>query len=353
MILDENGDDLRATEHAGYPLPPPDGRTPVGMARGRYMVPHPETGVPTSYSRATGLATMLDDTYHLEKWKERKAIEGMIAAPQLLARYQEAASGVTAAPAHKLNGIIEKARIAAGTAEAAEFGTATHAWLEAIDQGRIIPSMVPGQFREHVHAYTARLAEHAIEPVPRLTERTVINLRYGVVGTFDRVYALPDGRMVMGDVKTSKTLRYGYLSFAMQMAIYADADYMLSLDGQSWEPMPDLVREWALLAHVPSDAPGNAALVTFDLDHGRAGLEAAQLVKDLRASAADTVPHRHALPTPPASAVRFARAVNAIKTSATSDDLAAVWTEYQDVWTDGLTNLGHAVIEANATQRNA
>src|SRR5699024_8841003 len=153
MILDENGDDLRATEHAGYPLPPPDRRTPVGMSRGRYMVPHPDTGDATSFARATSLAGLLDDTYHLEQWTALKAIEGMIAAPHPLARYQEAGGGVTAAPAYKLNGIIEDARIAAGTAQAAEFGTATHAWLEAIDQGRIIPSMVPEQFRPHVDAY--------------------------------------------------------------------------------------------------------------------------------------------------------------------------------------------------------
>ena len=351
MILDENGADVRATEHVGYPLPPPDGRPPVGMSRGRYMVPHPGTGVPTSYARATSLAGALDDTYHLERWKERMAFQGAATDPALLRKYRAAAEN--GAGAYKLNAIIEDARIAAGSADASEFGTATHAWLEAIDQGRIIPSMVPEIYRPHVDAYLNRLADYAVRPVPELTERTVINLRYGVVGTFDRVYLLPDGRMVMGDVKTSKTLQYGYLSFSMQLAIYADADYMLSIDGKTWEPMPELVDEWALLAHVPSNAPENASAVPFDLNYGRTGLEAAQLVKDLRAGAKTSVPHRHALPTPPTNAVRFARAANAVKTSATAADLATVWTEYQDVWTDDLTSLGHAVIEAHATQRNA
>src|SRR5699024_1772855 len=120
-------------------------------------------------------------------------------------------------------------RVAAGASEAAEFGTAVHAWLEAIDQGRMIPAMVPEMYREHVHAYMATLARHAVYPVPEYTERTVLNTEYGLVGTLDRIYQLPDDRLVMGDVKTSKSLEYGYLSYSMQMAGYASADLMLSL----------------------------------------------------------------------------------------------------------------------------
>lgn len=147
---------------------------------------------------------------------------------------------------------------------------------------------------------------------------------------------------------TSKTLEYGYLSYAMQMAGYRDADFMLSLDGTRWEPMPDMVDEWGVLAHVPSDDPGNAALVTFDLRMGRTGLETAKLVRDLRGSAKKDIPHRYALPAPDPAAARRARAIAAIKTSLTPADMGRTWEEYQDVWTDDLTTLGHAVIEATA-----
>src|SRR5699024_2522524 len=193
----------------------------------------------------------------------------------------------------------------------------------------------------------ATLARHAVYPVPEYTERTVLNTEYGLVGTLDRIYQLPDDRLVMGDVKTSKSLEYGYLSYSMQMAGYASADLMLSLAGTRWEPMPGRVSEWSILAHPPSNEPGAAALVTFDLAVGRTGLETARLVRDLRSSAKNDVPHRHAMPTPGEAMARRARAIAAIKASTTPADMGRAWEEYQDVWTDDLTNLGHAVIEAS------
>lgn len=346
-MIGPGGDEVHCTEHHHFPLPPPPtDRTPPRMSYGRYVVPHPETGHAAKFSRATTFAHTLDDTVGLEKWKTRMAVAGLVTSPAVLDAYVRVMDD--GGNARRIDAVVEQARVAAGASEAAEFGTAVHAWLEAVDQGRILPADVPERYREHVDRYADMLARHAVEPVPHLTERTVLNSRYGVVGTFDRVYRLPDDTYVMGDVKTSKTLEYGYLGFAMQMALYQGADFMLTLDGTGWEPMPDMLRDYALLAHVPSNAPARSALVTFDLAVGRTGLDTAQLVRDLRGSAASDIPHRHALPVPSDEAARYARAVASIKASTTSGHLAAVWEEYQDVWNDALTTLGHAVIQHHA-----
>lgn len=334
------------TEHMRYELPPePEGRFhPQFDGYGRYRLPHPERRTLTGFTRASTIAKILDDTYGLDKWQKRNILLGVVNDPSLI---REAAKAVeNEAKAGVFDAIAENAQIAAGSAEARELGTAVHAWAEAVDHGTIMVHEVPHLFRIHVMQYLQALARHAIAPMPEYTERIVYNSDAEAVGTLDRIYMCPDGTLALGDVKTSKSLEYSYLSYAIQLRIYQSADYMLSLDGKRWEPMPQLRDDFAILAHVPSNDPHKSSLVTFDLKVADTALRTATLVRKLRAQAKKTIPNVHALPIPDAVTARQHAAVLALRTSVDVEALPGVMAEYQDVWNDDLNTLGHAVFEA-------
>lgn len=343
-----------ATELHRFALPDPaaDRYQPTFNGLGQYKgVPHPETGKPSTFTRASTICKVLDDTYPLDKWKLRQVLAGLAQRPDLLTKVTAAIE--SEARAGVVDAIAEDAQVAAGSAEAREFGTAVHAWAEEVDSGRILPSQVPLQFREHVQAYLVGLARHAITALPEYTERIVYNSRANCMGTLDRIYLLADGTLCLGDVKTSKSLDFTYLSYAIQLDIYAEADWMLSLDGTAWEPMPELRKDFAVLAHVPSQDAALTAMVTYDLAVGSAALDTALLVRELRRTAKKSIPNRHAIPIPDATLARQHAAVLALRTSDTTAALPAVMAEYEDVWTDDLNTLGHAVFESLEENENA
>ena len=123
----------------------------------------------------------------------------------------------------QVRSIADQASVAAGASQASELGTAIHAWTEAVERDGMAVDDVPDQLRPYVAAYMAKLKEYGITTVPDMVERIVYNPQTGWVGTFDRIYQLSADTRVIGDVKTSKTLRYGYLGFSQQLASYAHA----------------------------------------------------------------------------------------------------------------------------------
>lgn len=327
------------TEHGGFPLPPDRRPTRPPIKGGRYFLPHPETGVSQRFTRVTTVTKILDDTTQLDKWQKRNVVKGLILRPDL-ARRASTADGFV--EDHVLNQIAEDAEIAAGSKVSADLGTAVHAWLEYIDDGTLTLQQIPEMFRPHAENYVRILAERSVTAVPSMIERIVWHPD-GYVGTLDRVYELADGTWCLGDVKTSKTLKYGYLAYAMQLAFYRDAAFMLSEDCTRWEPMPELRDDFTLLAHVPSNAPDNAALVTFDLAAGRAAGAVATRVLHMRRQADKVIPYQHATPIPsPEQALRHAAAY-AVQTSQTPAELGNAWEQYQVVWTDDLTQMGRTV----------
>lgn len=340
-------EDVRVTEFHRYPLPPrlPNRYQPKFDGYGRYKMLNPSTGKVRGWTRATTLAKTLDDTFNLDRWKRRQLMRGLVSNPEMITRLDAIMAGGLNVDS-QLNDLAEEAQVAAGSAEAREFGEAVHAWLEAGDRWAVLPAQVPEMYRPHVDAYNNRLAAHALWPVPEYTERIVMNSHAESVGTIDRIFYCADGSLVMGDVKTSKSLDYSWLTYVVQLLIYADADLMMSEDGTRWEPMPEIRKDFAVLMHCPSDAPENTAAVTFDLNFGRTALDAALLVRQLRKDAPKRVPNQHAVPIPDQATARRHAAILAIKNSRSSSELSEVWSQYQDIWTDDLTNLGGLVVQS-------
>lgn len=322
-----------------FPLPPEGRQFRPTYVRGKYSLPSPTPGtgkLKDTFTRVTTGAHALDETSGLDKWKMRNVVLGIHQQPELLD-----AIDLFAEPrevTRTLNDIAGQASAAAGASEAAERGTAIHAWTEAVERDGMCVSDVPAEFKPFVVSYLEELEHAGIESVPGLVERIVWHKATGWVGTFDRIYRLADGTRVIGDIKTSKDLRYGYLGFAMQLAVYADADAMLKVDGSGWEPMPAVGNVYGVIAHLPSNNPGHCQLVTMDLAAGRYAVELAERVREARAKAGIVIPNVHALPE--------LDLVGLVDAARSSEELAALYDRYADRWTPELTERGMARIAA-------
>ena len=319
------------TPNHHFPLPPEVRQYRPTYVRGSYALPAlPGTTEPLKAPRVTSKVKALDDMTGLMRWKTREVVKGVVAKPSildhvdLLAERRDLNSDLDRA--------IDEAEVEAGSKRSAELGTAIHAWLEAVERGEVDRADVPQQFKPYSEAYFDRLAENGVRPIPELVERIVYNSTTGWAGTFDNIFELSTGERVIGDKKTSKTTSFklSALSFAQQLATYAGADYMLAADGESWEAMPPVSDAFAVIAHVPSDAPGQCSLETIDLDYGRRAIELAKAVAYCRQGAPAGVLRRWELPD-------LGAAVDMCTSGA---ELAELWEKHAGVWTDALTARG-------------
>ncbi len=116
--------------------------------------------------------------------------------------------------------------------QAANRGTEVHALAEELIHGRQVD--VPAELVGHVDSYVRFLDEW--QPEPLAVERVVASRKWNYCGTFDAVYRLRDGRVVIGDIKTSRSGIYA--ETALQLAAYRYADVYLD-DGVE-KPMAGL-----------------------------------------------------------------------------------------------------------------
>lgn len=333
-----------------FPLPPEGRVFRPTYSRGQYVLPPVEPSAPRPVAtRATTVAHALDDQSGLDKWKTRQVVRGLVEmnrdAPETLdsllsidlaADYREVGKS--------LDAVVGQAQDLAGSSYGAELGTAIHAWTEAVERDGVPVDDVPGQFRPYIEAYLQALQDAGISTSPGMVERIVANDEWEAAGTFDRLYTLGDGSLAIGDVKTSKvsSLNYSWLGWACQFAIYAGADRMLTLDGSGYEAMPPVRQDYAVVAHIPSDHPGHASIITVDLEAGRQALQAALDVRFLRTNARKVIPNQWDLPpvTPDPTMTLDAQ----VRACTSAEELAALWDHNQDVWTDELTALGMSVL---------
>lgn len=234
-----------------------------------------------------------------------------------------------------------------GGQDSSEFGSAVHDWLGAIDMGLIQRWQVPEQFKPWIDAYYTALARAGFVAVPQYVERVVHNDGGAetIVGTLDRIYrCVTTGELYLGDVKTSKAdnLKWSWLSYVVQLAIYARARLMLSLDGTAWEAMPPINAQMALLLHVPSDNPRASQALPYNLATGDVYLATSITTRDHQSNAKYQVPGL-TTPVPSAEALAYVAAYQAIQDARSIDDLNRIWGEHQAVWSDELTALGHTV----------
>ncbi len=282
---------------------------------GRYHMPllpdekGPKSGAPwvsRGCRRMTNLVGAGEDTRALSVWEQGMGLIGLALSPELYEELvtlvdQAQADGVDftrlrdyvelkealAGTAHDQDkqeaSIIGRAKRAARAHAAAVAGTVRHtAWEHYSNTGQLIGTKA---VRESTTRTAALLAEAGLEIVPGLSERVVRNLAIDAVGRFDNVLMQKStGNLIMADLKTKSTAFYSWMTVDAQLAGYANAEWMLTEDGQGYEAGPgrwvDGVR--GCIMHVPSDG-SPAYLRTADLVTGwRTCLVSAELT-ELRA----------------------------------------------------------------------
>lgn len=250
---------------------------------GRPLITPPGGGEPVPYTRVSTLAKALDDQRNLIDWKARKTAEGLVRRPDLLTRTAGAlANGDpdTDWPTKKaLNAVVREATEAAGSSRGASAGTGFHALTEAIDRGLEVLH-VPAADRERLDQY--REAMRGVEVLD--VELFVVNDTLRAAGTLDRLMRLPDGRVVVGDLKSGKSEAAYPLATTTQVAIYATGSRYDVATGERTPLHPDLDLSTGVLIHMPPS--GGCTLLELNLERG---VEAARLaarvrgVRDLKA----------------------------------------------------------------------
>lgn len=257
---------------------------------GRYRLPDPDGSGVRSWTRATTIAHTLDDTFHLTQWKRRMVLQGAAQSPGVLATVPELTRELERAGddwraakdiKRELDSLCDSAAEAAGAGDGAKLGTLLHTITEYADAGRFdeIRDRVPAELFADLGAYELAMDRAHLGRPPEFIENIVVNSRVDGAGTFDRLLRLPDGRLVVGDLKTQKTVDFGFLSIAIQLAEYAQADAMYDQDTEQLVPMPaELDKTVGIVMHLPV---GQATCTLYELDL-EAGWEAALAAYEVR-----------------------------------------------------------------------
>jgi hypothetical protein len=161
---------------------------------GRPLITPIGGGKAVGYTRMSTLAKALDDKSALTRWKQRQVVIGMANRPDL-----SAVAAAVKGDDRKLDEIVETAMTVAESERAANIGTALHALSEQVDEGVDIDTLPP-QFQADLRAYSAAMA--GIQILAK--EMFVVTDEIEAAGTFDKLCRLPDGRVVVADVKTGQ-----------------------------------------------------------------------------------------------------------------------------------------------------
>ena len=247
---------------------------------GRYLVVPPEGSKPVGYTRATTIAKTLDDQGALMAWGKRMVGIGLTQRPDLLTELSITDTGDKKA----LDRICEKAAEAGGATVRRELGTAVHSIFERHWTDEMFT--VPEPYRPDVQAVETALANAGLSVVEGFHERIVVDDANKIAGTFDLL--VTNGRVqYIADLKTGSSVKYGSLAFAIQLAIYANADALYTQgaaeDGSQdvREPMPAVSLLRGVIIHVQPGS-GICELHEVDLEAGAQALKVALQVRELR-----------------------------------------------------------------------
>lgn len=287
---------------------------------GRYLVPDPKTGRQTAWTRVTTLAKTLDDNHALEKWKLRTATAGLITRPDL---YQLAHTQLTDTKA--LDRTLQDALEAGQASARANTGTALHALTEQTDRGQ--PTTAPAALQADLDAYTSTIRAAGIQIDPERIEQVLLlaDQPEPVAGTADRFVTLPDGRTVVADLKTGRSLDYAWGSIAIQLACYAHATHTWDPGTATHAKAPAVDLEHALVIHLPA-GEARCTLHLVDIAAGWAATKIAFQVRAFRRVRDFASPY---LPETATSSgpdrAEIVRRVQQIITAGHGPDLAALW----------------------------
>ena len=256
------------TDMIGKPLT--DGARRDG--NGKYSVVAPGASKARGYTRATNVAKVIDDMGGLMIWKARVTAKGLAARPDLMATLVSTDTDDNPT----IDAICRRAADAGGQDDKSNLGTAIHAMLE---QAYTNPDYVaPADHAADIAAVLQTLRDAGATVLPEYVERIVVLDDLKIAGTFDGVLEI-GGELFLFDNKTgnAKNLDYGNIAWAIQLAIYSQADALytqgVAADGSQdvREPMPKVSKERAVIVHVVPGS-GRCTLHWLDLTVGAEAL---------------------------------------------------------------------------------
>lgn len=282
--------------------------------------------VPYGMQSATNLAGSISETRALGIWERERTQIGLALRPDLVQRLtivvrklllngfdftsqrlRDTEEGQ--AVQLELGLIHEEAKQTAGGNAAASMGTNHHdVWETRAETGQWVGTP---EMNATLEAVEELLRQSGLERVPNLSERVIRNTDLNCAGKFDdvlrctrgiaftvkfgdgRLVTLPEGTLLMADLKTKRRPFWGWLEPRIQLAVYAGADWML--DGDDYIPGPKhhVNQQWGVLLHAPMDgAPPKLKRVNLSL--GREYAVLARMVCDARAESKNVLAHAEA-----------------------------------------------------------
>ena len=234
-----------------------------------------------AYTRVSTLADALGDKSTLIDWASANAMIGMIKDPSIAAQVGSLASKYDNpwyVPEGKkaIKPLVKRAQEVGGSDRASGLGTSVHEFTEVIDEGRW-PEYAPAELVPWLHAYRERMSEFECLGM----EVFVVNDELKTAGSFDRVWRMPDGRVVVGDLKTGRSDNAFGLKVSLQVAVYANSERYDQATGERAPIHPDLDLTTGLLVHAPILGGGKPEVKVYPLDLVR-GMELARLAVQVR-----------------------------------------------------------------------
>lgn len=225
---------------------------------GRPLIVPEGGGKAKPYTRVSTLSKALSDSTGLTKWKMRMVLRGATQRPDLLAVAMSSDSD------RDLDNVAQRMLDAAGSSAKANIGTAIHKFCEAYDRG--LTPIAPPEYKPVLDAYrraTDGFAWLGIEKFVAVDELQV-------AGTPDRVVKMPDGRILVADIKTGAREPKYPLPTCIQIACYAHGTVY---DHTRDNPRLGLLADFGvslttgLMIHLPADGSG-CDLYEVDLTAG-------------------------------------------------------------------------------------
>ena len=238
---------------------------------GRPLITPIDGGKPIPYTRVSTLAKSLDDGSALANWKCKMTAIGLARRPDLVSKTLAVSDDKK-----EMGKIVTSAMEAAESDKAANIGTALHKFCEMIDAGEL-PANTPTEHLPDLHAYEVAMAPLTVVAA----ELFVVIDELQAAGSFDRLVKLPDGRLVVADIKTGQSEPDYPHGVTQQVAMYAHGHIYDPARGRTAR-LADLgvSQDVGLMIHLPA-GQGRCDLFLLDL---RQGFALAQIAVAVRAA---------------------------------------------------------------------
>jgi len=226
---------------------------------GQYLLPN-EAGEIVAHVRVSTFAETVARDAELVEYQHRTLAKGISISPDLIAL----GSAIPSVDFDKdrWRELVSTGQDRGGSNYRSNLGTAMHFITERWNRGER-GFDVPEYLKLHLEQYLALLHAAGITILPEMLERVLVQRGFQLGGCLDNAVRW-DGKMIIGDLKTGKDMKYGRLAKLVQLWAYSELDQLWDTSAKEYEPRPpELVRGEALIISVPLD--GTAELFVLDL----------------------------------------------------------------------------------------